>query len=121
MMEGLPRQMASLEHALLILPIAALLGSALGVIRPIRRVLVRLLKTRLSRNRGGDGRLPVHPTGDPENALGILFSIDRELIRNSQGASETVRSKNRSRRGSNRRRAFGSSTRCAPNSANASR
>jgi hypothetical protein len=40
MIEGLPRQLASLEHALLILPIAALLGAALGVIRPIRRVLV---------------------------------------------------------------------------------
>ena len=41
MIEGLPGQLASLEHALLILPIAALLGGALGVIRPIRRVLVR--------------------------------------------------------------------------------
>src|ERR1700704_7158902 len=40
-MEGMSRQMASLEHALLILPIAALLGAALGVIRPIRTVLVR--------------------------------------------------------------------------------
>jgi uncharacterized membrane protein YhiD involved in acid resistance len=41
MTEGLAHQLASLEHALLILPIAALLGGALGVIRPIRSVLVR--------------------------------------------------------------------------------
>jgi hypothetical protein len=41
MMEGLPRQLASLEHAALMLPVAALLGGALGVIRPIRRALVR--------------------------------------------------------------------------------
>src|SRR5258706_11684679 len=40
MIEGLPRQLASLEHALLILPIAALLGAALGVIRTIRLVMV---------------------------------------------------------------------------------
>ena len=39
-MEGLPHQLASLEHAALMLPIAALLGGALGVIRPIRRALV---------------------------------------------------------------------------------
>jgi uncharacterized membrane protein YhiD involved in acid resistance len=41
MMEGLPPQLASLKHALLILPIAALLGGALGAVRPIRRALVR--------------------------------------------------------------------------------
>jgi hypothetical protein len=41
MMDGLPPQLISLKHALLMLPIAALLGGALGVIRPIRRVLVR--------------------------------------------------------------------------------
>src|SRR6266852_8655803 len=41
MMKGLPPQLVSLEHALLMLPIAALLGGALGVIRPIRRALVR--------------------------------------------------------------------------------
>jgi len=41
MMDGLSRQIVSLEHTLLILPIAALLGGALGVIRPIRRALVR--------------------------------------------------------------------------------
>ena len=40
MMDGLPPQMASLGHALLVLPIAAVLGGALGVIRPIRRALV---------------------------------------------------------------------------------
>jgi hypothetical protein len=40
MMKGLPHQLASLRHALLMLPIAALLGAALGVIRPIRRALV---------------------------------------------------------------------------------
>src|SRR5206468_5453381 len=40
MMEGLPHQLVSLEHALLMLPLAALLGGALGVIRPIRRALV---------------------------------------------------------------------------------
>ena len=40
MMEGLPHQLASLRHALLMLPLAALLGGALGVIRPIRRALV---------------------------------------------------------------------------------
>jgi hypothetical protein len=40
MIEGLPHQLASLRHALLMLPIAALLGAALGVIRPIRRALV---------------------------------------------------------------------------------
>src|SRR3981189_3222627 len=41
MMEELTHQLHSLEHALVILPIAALLGGALGVIRPIRTVLVR--------------------------------------------------------------------------------
>ena len=40
MIEGLPHQLPSLEHAALMLPIAALLGGALGVIRPIRRALV---------------------------------------------------------------------------------
>ena len=41
MIEGLPQQLVPFEHALLILPIAALLGAALGVIRPIRSTLVR--------------------------------------------------------------------------------
>jgi len=36
----LPPQLPSLQHALLILPTAALLGVALGMIRPIRRSLV---------------------------------------------------------------------------------
>src|SRR5438105_1390933 len=36
----LPPQMASLKHALLLLPIAAALGAALGMIRPIRKSLV---------------------------------------------------------------------------------
>src|ERR1043166_9441455 len=36
----LPPQLPSLQHALLILPTAALLGAALGMIRPIRRSLV---------------------------------------------------------------------------------
>jgi uncharacterized membrane protein YhiD involved in acid resistance len=40
MMKGLPQQWVSFEHALVMLPIAALLGGALGVIRPIRRALV---------------------------------------------------------------------------------
>src|SRR6266481_8386413 len=40
MMEGLPHQLASFRNALLMLPIAALLGAALGVLRPIRRSLV---------------------------------------------------------------------------------
>jgi uncharacterized membrane protein YhiD involved in acid resistance len=40
MMDGLPNQLASFKHALLMLPIAVLLGGALGVIRPIRRSLV---------------------------------------------------------------------------------
>ncbi|MCU1384668.1 MAG: hypothetical protein JWL71_3365 [Acidobacteria bacterium] len=40
MIQGLPDQLASFKHALLMLPIAALLGGALGVIRPIRRSLV---------------------------------------------------------------------------------
>ena len=40
MMDGVPHQLASLKHAVVILPIAALLGSALGLIRPIRRALV---------------------------------------------------------------------------------
>ncbi len=39
-MSGLPHQLAPFQHALLLLPIAALLGAALGVIRPIRRGLV---------------------------------------------------------------------------------
>lgn len=41
MMDGLPNQLAAFKHALLMLPIAALLSVALGVIRPIRRSLVR--------------------------------------------------------------------------------
>ena len=40
MMEGLPHQLASFKHAVLMLPIAALLGGALGVLRPIRTSLV---------------------------------------------------------------------------------
>jgi uncharacterized protein DUF4956 len=40
MMDGLPNQLTSFKHALLMLPMAALLGGALGVIRPIRRSLV---------------------------------------------------------------------------------
>ena len=40
MMEGLPQQLVSFKHAVLMLPIAALLGAALGVLRPIRRSLV---------------------------------------------------------------------------------
>ena len=40
MMEGLPHQLISFKHAVLMLPIAALLGAALGVLRPIRRSLV---------------------------------------------------------------------------------
>ena len=40
MMEGLPHQLVSFKHAVLMLPIAALLGAALGVLRPIRRSLV---------------------------------------------------------------------------------
>ncbi len=40
MMEGLPHQLASFKHAVLLLPIAALLGAALGVLLPIRRSLV---------------------------------------------------------------------------------
>jgi uncharacterized membrane protein YhiD involved in acid resistance len=40
MMEGLPHQLTSFKHALLILPVAAILGAALGVLRPIRRSLV---------------------------------------------------------------------------------
>ena len=40
MIDGLPNQFASLKHALLMLPVAAILGGALGVIRPIRRSLV---------------------------------------------------------------------------------
>ncbi len=39
-MEGLPHQLISFKHAVLMLPIAALLGAALGVLRPIRRSLV---------------------------------------------------------------------------------
>jgi uncharacterized membrane protein YhiD involved in acid resistance len=40
MMQELSRQLASLEHAMVMLPTAALLGGALGAIRPIRRALV---------------------------------------------------------------------------------
>jgi hypothetical protein len=40
MMDGLPNQLASFKHALVMLPVAATLGGALGVIRPIRRSLV---------------------------------------------------------------------------------
>ncbi len=40
MMEGLPHQLASFKHAVLMLPIAALLSGALGVLRPIRTSLV---------------------------------------------------------------------------------
>src|SRR6266481_4491351 len=40
MMEGLPYQLVSFKHAVLMLPIAACLGAALGVLRPIRRSLV---------------------------------------------------------------------------------
>src|SRR5258708_18602196 len=40
MMEGLPHQLISFKHAVLMLPFAALLGAALGVLRPIRRSLV---------------------------------------------------------------------------------
>src|SRR5258708_32705912 len=36
----LPPQLPSLRHALLLLPVAALLGAALGLIRPIRKSLV---------------------------------------------------------------------------------
>jgi hypothetical protein len=36
----LPPQLPSLKHALLILPVAAILGAALGMIRPIRKSLV---------------------------------------------------------------------------------
>jgi hypothetical protein len=39
-MADLPSQLPSLKHALVMLPVAALLGAALGVIRPIRRSLV---------------------------------------------------------------------------------
>jgi hypothetical protein len=41
MVTGLPQQWISFRHALLMLPIAAALAAALGVIRPIRRTLVR--------------------------------------------------------------------------------
>jgi len=40
MMQELSRQLASLEHAMVMLPTAALLGGAVGAIRPIRRTLV---------------------------------------------------------------------------------
>ena len=59
-----------------------------------------------------------------------LFSSPQTPARTSGSAKSssidsrrfrTARSKNSTRRGSNRRRAFGSTTRCAPNSANASR
>ena len=40
MMDGLPHQLVSFKHAVLMLPIGALLGAALGVLRPIRRSLV---------------------------------------------------------------------------------
>jgi uncharacterized membrane protein YhiD involved in acid resistance len=40
MMEGLPNQLTSFRHAVLMLPMAALLGGALGLVRPIRRSLV---------------------------------------------------------------------------------
>jgi len=40
MMERLPHQLASFKHAVLMLPIAAFLGAALGVLRPIRLSLV---------------------------------------------------------------------------------
>ena len=40
MMEGLPHQLISFKHAVLMLPIAVLLSAALGVLRPIRRSLV---------------------------------------------------------------------------------
>lgn len=39
-MIDLPHQLAALRHAALILPLAALLGAALGYIRPVRRALV---------------------------------------------------------------------------------
>lgn len=40
MMDELPHQLVSFKHALVMLPIAAFLGGALGAIRPIRRALV---------------------------------------------------------------------------------
>jgi hypothetical protein len=40
MMPDLPLQLPSVQHALLMLPVAALYGAALGGIRPIRRGLV---------------------------------------------------------------------------------
>jgi uncharacterized membrane protein YhiD involved in acid resistance len=40
MMQELSRQLVSLEHAMVMLPTAALLGGAVGAIRPIRRTLV---------------------------------------------------------------------------------
>jgi len=40
MMEGLPYQLVSFKHAVMMLPTAAILGDALGVLRPIRRSLV---------------------------------------------------------------------------------
>src|SRR5258708_33536397 len=40
MMDGLPNQLVSFRHAVMMLPVAASLGAALGVLRPIRRSLV---------------------------------------------------------------------------------
>ena len=40
MMEGPPHQLVSFKHAVMMLPLAALLGATLGVLRPIRRSLV---------------------------------------------------------------------------------
>jgi uncharacterized membrane protein YhiD involved in acid resistance len=40
MIDGFPNQFASFKHALVVLPVAAILGGALGVIRPIRRSLM---------------------------------------------------------------------------------
>src|SRR5437588_8817022 len=39
-LSALPPQLPSLKHALLVLPIAALLGAMLGLVRPIRKSLV---------------------------------------------------------------------------------
>src|SRR2546421_4857791 len=39
-LSALPPQLPSLKHALLVLPIAALLGAMLGLLRPIRKSLV---------------------------------------------------------------------------------
>jgi len=40
MIDGFPNQFASFKHALVVLPMAAILGGSLGVIRPIRRSLM---------------------------------------------------------------------------------